>query len=103
MKNFSTNFILKTFGTRTLDLCFIDGEHEYKSVRANVKFFAPMCKFLLFHDIIDVDTKGVRYMWSQIKSQTQNVKECTQQAGTNRKNFGLGLVSSQNINPSYFK
>lgn len=95
----------KTFSTsaKTLDLCFIDGEHGYPSVRADVQFFAPICKFLLFHDIVDADSHGVRYMWSQIKSQTQDMKECTQQAGTNRKNFGLGLVSSQNINLSLLK
>ena len=100
-KWYHTN-LQKTFSTsaKTLDLCFIDGGHAYKSIRADVKFFASICKFLLFHDIVDVDTRGVRYMWSQIKSQTQDITECTQQAGTNRRNFGLGLVSSQNVNSS---
>ena len=29
------------------------------------------------------------------------VKECTQQAGTRRQNFGLGLISAQRLNSSW--
>lgn len=97
----------KTFGKKVkkIDLCFIDGEHGYKHVSADVKFFSQICKFLLFHDIVDTDSYGVRYTWNQLKTQRKEsyFKECTQQAGTNRKNFGLGIISANDINAFLLK
>jgi hypothetical protein len=117
-----------------IDICFIDAEHIYRFVVADLRFFLPLCHFLLFHDIVDSDTKGVRRIWSRLRNELllkrdkrslergertepgapasemtmrdmmegYYVKECTQQAGTNRKNFGLGLISTRYLNSSWF-
>ena len=109
-----------------IDLCFIDGHHSFVHVASDVRFFQPRCRFLLFHDIADADSKGVRTVWNRLSSrllwerdqhaggcdqlsksaswaveQGYLVKECTQQAGTNRSNFGLGLISAQRLNLSW--
>lgn len=109
-----------------LDVCFIDGGHKFHQVSADVRFFQPLCRFLLFHDITDADSRGVyavwhrlrtRLLWERINHERANqgesngtawaverayfVKECTQQVGTNRSNFGLGLISAQRLNSSW--
>ena len=113
-----------------IDLCFIDGGHALQNVVADVKFFRTRCRFLLFHDIIDTDSQGVKKLWVWLKTwllleraqriKTSSpppvsdltswdveegylVKECIQQAGTRRKNFGLGLISAQRLNSSWVK
>lgn len=110
-----------------IDLCFIDASHSFANVRADVLFFQPRCRLLLFHDIVDGDSYGVRAVWYWLSrglrrerdrsiakegasfsnttawavEQGYFVKECTQQAGTNRGNFGLGLISAQRLNMSW--
>jgi hypothetical protein len=108
-----------------IDVCFIDAGHAFAHVSADVRFFQPRCRFLLFHDIVDADSYGVRAAWHWLSSglrQERNritmgdttlldspawavehgffVKECTQQAGTRRSNFGLGLISAERLNIS---
>ena len=39
-------------GASKIDLCFIDAEHSFGHVRADVRFFQPRCRFLMFHDIV---------------------------------------------------
>lgn len=109
-----------------IDLCFIDGEHSFRHVKADVRFFLPRCRFLMFHDIVDGGTPGVQAVWrwlssrllqerdQRIKERTPLsdstswtiergyfVKECTQQAGTRRWNFGLGIMSAERLNASW--
>ena len=106
-----------------IDLCFIDGEHKFVDVAEDVRFFQPRCRFLLFHDIVDSDSKDVIKIWNRLsrsllwlrqqrkpfsnsssRAATEDryfVKECTQQAGTNRSNFGLGLISTEHLNVSW--
>ena len=80
----------------------------------------------MFHDIVDTDSKGVRTVWYWLSKQLlwerdqhaaeralgsnrtawavqegYFVSECTQQAGTNRWNFGLGIISAQHIKSSW--
>ena len=123
--------LMEAFGSadRTaskLDLCFIDASHTIHHVIADVRFFQPMCRFLLFHDIVDEDSRGVRLTWRWLSSRLRLerdqlikerapraeltswavnhgyfVKECTEQAGTRRNNFGLGLISAQRLNSSW--
>lgn len=112
--------------TSKLDLCFIDASHTFKHVVEDVRFFQPMCRLLLFHDIVDADSVGVRQLWHFLSSRLRSerdqhapagvaglngtawdveagymVKECTQQAGTRRFNFGLGLISAQRLKSSW--
>ena len=102
-----------------IDLCFIDGLHSLEHVTVDVWFFQPRCRFLLFHDITDADSKGVRDVWWWLSSRLRReraqliasgarvieqhylVKECTQQAGTNRSNFGLGLIAAPRLNTDF--
>lgn len=95
----------RTFASdEKIDLCFIDGEHGYPYVSADVRFFAPLCRFLLFHDIVDADSHGVKKTWGILKKHNKRnnfVYECAQQAGTKRRNFGLGLISALGIDTSH--
>ena len=109
-----------------LDLCFIDASHTFHHVVADVRFFQPRCRFLMFHDIVDADSQGVRQVWhwlsrrlrwerGQLAEERAHgsdstaraietgyfVKECTEQAGTRRRNFGLGLISARRLNSSW--
>lgn len=118
---------------RKIDLCFIDGEHKFASLAEDVKFFRSRCRFLLFHDIADTDSRDVVRIWNRLsrrllwerdqrakqaarkspsttsRASTASqgaergyfVRECTQQAGTNRSNFGLGLISTRHLNVSW--
>eukprot|EP00908_Phaeocystis_cordata_P013921 Transcript_25033.p1 GENE.Transcript_25033~~Transcript_25033.p1 ORF type:complete len:524 (-),score=-13.43 Transcript_25033:126-1562(-) len=113
-------------GASKIDLCFIDAEHSFGHVRADVRFFQPRCRFLMFHDIVDGDAYGVRAAWHWLSrglmrerdrrakerapfsnstawavEQGYFVKECTQQAGTRRRNFGLGIISAKRLNASW--
>ena len=112
--------------SKKLDLCFIDASHTLHHVVADIRFFQSRCRFLLFHDIVDADSFGVRRTWHRLSSRLRwerdqraltraanldwttwavqagyVVKECTQQAGTRRSNFGLGLISAQHLNSTW--
>ena len=111
---------------RMIDLCFIDAEHSFQHVSADVRFFQPICRYLIFHDIVDYDAAGVRTVWLWLSSRLiyereghaaeraaaadptawdaergYYAKECVQQAGTNRWNFGLGLISARRLNHTW--
>lgn len=59
---------------RSIDLLFIDGEHDYKSVECDYRFYAPLVKHLIaLHDIFLIRPEdnplggtGVMRLWAEI-------------------------------------
>ena len=100
-----------------------------RHVAADVRFFQPLCRFFMFHDIVDEDAAGVRMVWERLSrgllrererltasdnSVLHNsnpdlwyakhgyfLKACTQQVNTARRNFGLGLISAEHLQSSW--
>jgi hypothetical protein len=57
------NIFAKIFREPFVDLIFIDGFHNYDSVRKNVDMWLPLMKphaVMLFHDYIDSNSDGVK-------------------------------------------
>ena len=87
-------------GTETIipqkkfDLIFIDGCHSYQCVKRDYLaslMFGP--KYLVFHDIVNVKTKGCKLFWSELKKIHKKTYEFTDQYdGLNGKYLGLGVV-----------
>ena len=58
-----SNVFAKIFKAPFVDLIFIDGFHNYDSVRKNVDMWLPLMKpgsTMLFHDYIDSNSDGVK-------------------------------------------
>jgi hypothetical protein len=63
------------FEKSLIDLCLIDASHTYADVRADYTEFAPRCKHIMFHDIVDYDevtqagfAGGVPRFWADLKA-----------------------------------
>jgi hypothetical protein len=57
------NIFVKIFKAPFIDLIFIDGFHDYDSVRKNIDAWLPLMKpgaTMLFHDYIDPNSDGVK-------------------------------------------
>lgn len=94
------------------DLCFIDGDHTYKGVRADYEAFAPHCGTVLFHDIVDTSNwrydlraiergskdppGGIPLFWAQLRHRVHaaRVHEFVEQNGNRLPAFGLGLLTA---------
>lgn len=64
------------------DLCFIDGDHTYKGVKADYDNYGLFAKYCAFHDISDrmkPNRKGelieVPIFWNELKERNQNYLE----------------------------
>ena len=49
-------------------------------------------KFIMFHDIANVNTRGARIAWNQIKKNHSKTYEFVDQYEMNGKYLGLGIV-----------
>lgn len=95
------------------DLCFIDGDHSFKGVRADYEYFAPHCGMMMFHDTVDSSSwlgkNGLRsktttpgsvpLLWAQLRRsvQPERIVEFVEQNGNRLPAFGLGiLLANQN-------
>ena len=80
----------------TIDLCFIDASHFYGDGRVtqlgvlpDYKEFAPHCKIVMFHEVLDYDNwisygdGGVPKFWSDLKAvvEPSRILEFVQQPG----------------------
>jgi len=84
------NFLPNT----NFDLIFIDGCHSYQCIKRDYLtslMFGP--KYIIFHDIANVKTKGAQQMWSEIKNTHKKTYEFIDQYdGLNGKYLGIGVV-----------
>ena len=85
-----------------IDLCFIDGCHDYWCARADYERFAPQCRYLMFHDVADFEVLlgdvpwgGVTALWAQLVNNMDRdrVTEFLSQPGTYPTRFGIGIIS----------
>jgi hypothetical protein len=51
----------------TYDIIFIDGDHEYASVKADFETFKTRARLIAFHDINDQWCHGVVALWKEIR------------------------------------
>lgn len=76
------------------DFIFIDACHAYSCVMRDYHtslMFGP--KYLMFHDIVNVDTRGATIAWQQIKKNHKKTYEFVDQyEEMNGKYLGIGLV-----------
>ena len=80
--------------TKKIDLVFIDGCHSYTCVKQDY-FTALMlgAKYIIFHDIVNQNTKGNRLMWNEIKKIHNRTYEFVDQYdGMDKKYLGIGVV-----------
>lgn len=76
------------------DLVFIDACHSYQCAKRDY-FLALMlgAKYILFHDIVNIHTKGSKMLWSEMKKNHKKTYEFVDQyEEMNGKFLGLGLV-----------
>ena len=83
-----------------IDLCFIDGDHHYAPVLADFEEFAPSCRLVAFHDIVDFDCAmgdqgdGVPRFWADLKANLNpaDYVEFIQQPGVFPPSLGIGVL-----------
>ena len=79
---------------KKIDFVFIDGCHAYQCVMRD--YYTSLMlgpKYLMFHDIVNVDTKGAKIAWEQIKKNHKKTYEFIDQYDEMNGSFlGIGLV-----------
>lgn len=78
---------------KKIDLVFIDGCHAYQCVKRDY-FLALMlgAKYIIFHDIVNINTKGLQYSWREAKLNHKKTYEFVDQYDINGKMLGIGVV-----------
>ena len=84
------------------DVCFIDADHSYDSVRADYEELKRRCVRMMFHDVVDFDCfifhgwgGGVPAFWAELVSNVNRsrVNEFTAQPGIFPPVLGIGVLS----------
>jgi hypothetical protein len=96
-KHFNLDYIKGTsddIEEQMFDLCFLDADHKYNSVKKDFNNVKKYTKYLMLHDIIDEgtvkerDDSGTIKFWNEIKN--KNCKEFTAHP-ENLKVMGIGI------------
>ena len=87
------------------DACFIDGAHDYSSVKGDYAQLAPLCGATMFHDIQDSSTMidnsgggtysgGVPMFWAHARGHVKASRaiELTMQGAPYWPVFGIGVI-----------
>jgi predicted O-methyltransferase YrrM len=83
------------FDGRALDLLFIDGAHDYDSVRRDFELYAPLVRdggIVAFHDIVDGPPEavgGVPQLWREVRSTLDAPRELVE--SWEQGGFGIGV------------
>lgn len=80
--------------TKNIDLVFIDACHSYQCIKRDY-FVALMlgARYIMFHDIVNTNTKGSRIAWQEIKRNHKVSEEFVDQyEDMNGKYLGIGIV-----------
>ena len=93
--------VLELLEGRPVDLLFIDGDHTYSGVKADLEMYSPLVRvggLIGFHDIVpgpEADVGGVPRLWEEIKArvQTNEIVEDWHQGG-----YGIGYFCKEDPN-----
>jgi cephalosporin hydroxylase len=79
---------------KKIDLVFIDACHAYHCIMRDYYLSLMLGpKFIMFHDIVNVNTKGAKLAWDQIKKNHKKTYEFIDQYDDmNGKYLGIGLI-----------
>lgn len=76
---------------RTIDLLFIDADHDYQSVRQDYEMFAPLVKGLVaFHDIVVLP--GPQQLWQELIDTAPDAK-CLISINDRSHLLGIGIMA----------
>lgn len=80
-----------TLDGRTIDLLFIDANHDYQSVKQDYDTFAPLVKGLIaFHDIVVLP--GPQQLWQELIDTAPNAK-CFISINARSPLLGIGIMA----------
>lgn len=84
------------FGENKLDFLFIDGGHDYKTVKADFENYSPLVKpggLVAFHDMVEIP--DVAKYWGEISVGRENVEVFSHQPG----GWGIGCFTMPDTRP----
>jgi predicted O-methyltransferase YrrM len=103
--------VRRRLGDRKIDLLFIDGDHRYAGVAADLAQYAPLVApegLIAVHDIVPtrqagdpIKTQrwvgGVPQFWQELRSNASEHWEFV--ADHNQEGFGIGVVCKRGLRP----
>lgn len=88
--------VKKAFGGDELDFLFIDGGHDYPTVKADFENYSPLVKpggLVAFHDMVGI--KPVAQYWSEVSAGRDNIEVYSHQPG----GWGIGCFTMPDLRP----
>lgn len=78
---------------RSINILFIDADHEYESVKEDFEMYSPLCSDIIaFHDL-ELRKRGVRKFWDELKGKHKDFLFLSiYQHRDSRIQMGTGIV-----------
>ena len=76
------------------DVVFIDGDHSYEGVKQDWRYYGPMGREVIFHDINPENGLGVSKLWAEIIAQNNGTYEVSEFIAGGSP-MGIGMVTRE--------